>query len=331
LALKGIKDPLSPYEAIKKVGESGIELALSPHQAIKMLGESGIELSPEQQLIMEDISKEFIDLAKKNTGKRDRAKLIKQFAKRVLEELSLANAIGIASYSEIYVIAVLLFTFLAATIKANEREVTRKLEDTLQRQPATEQQEQKLSELKAPKLPARLESEISKIKTIEEFQNAQAMLGKRGRELGYQEPSITEQLEHEVRKQQSKEEQTNIAEARMPEVTERHASPFKQILSCIPKVDDYKQLRIVELRVDEQKEQIKKLLQARGEKVPLHISLTVKQEQNGNKERFYENWTGGGKYVGETLPEDYDLSDKKVSLRAQEKINEQVRKEKLSS
>jgi len=281
LALKGI----TPSQAIKKVEESGLELALSPSQAIKVLGESGFELSPEQQLIMEEISKEFIDLAKKKSGRRDRAKLIKQFAKRVLQELSLPNAIGIASYTQIYIIAVLLFTLLASSIKANEREVVRKLEDTLQEQPATEQQEQQLSELKAPKLTARLKSEIAKIKTIQEFQSVQAALDTRGRELGYQKPSV-----------------------------------IKHITSQVSKLRSLDDCREVEVTVKQREDELKAKGQVTGPAKSLAITTIRGTEMFC--ERWQVSKKLHSRTLGPTLPPKYNLSKVKVSFRARKRLEQ---------
>ncbi len=281
MALKGI----TPSQAIKKVGESGLELALSPSQAIKVLGESGFELSPEQQLMMEEISKEFIDLAKKKSGKRDRAKLIKQFAKRVLQELYLANAIGIATYAQIYITAVLLFTLLASTIKANEREVVRKLEDILQEQPATEQQEQKLSELKAPNLTARLKSEIAKIKTIEDFQNVQAALDTQGRKLGYQKPSVT-----------------------------------KHITSQVSKLRSLDDCREVEVTVKQREDELKAKGQVTGPAKSLAIT-TIRGIEHFC-ERWQVDNEPHSRTLGPTLPPKYNLSKVKVSFRARKRLEQ---------
>ncbi len=92
---------------------------------------------------------------------------------------------------------------------------------------------------------------------------------------------------------------------------------LEQITSLISQFNSVNACRIVEVLAKKQRN----LLLAQGHKPELPVSLSIKVDR---KKRliFYENWPGGGRRVGETLPADYDISNKMVSRKAQARIDE---------
>jgi hypothetical protein len=96
---------------------------------------------------------------------------------------------------------------------------------------------------------------------------------------------------------------------------------LEQITNLISQFDSVKECRVVEVAAKHQKE----VLISQGHKPEPSISLSTRIERDG-EEAFYETYGENGRVVqhriGKTLPFDYDISDKKLSKRARDRIEQ---------
>jgi len=101
---------------------------------------------------------------------------------------------------------------------------------------------------------------------------------------------------------------------------------LEQITSLISQLDSVRACRVVEVSAKHQKD----ALVAQGHRPEPNISLATKTERDG-EEAFYESYTENGRAVqnriGKTLPPDYDISDKKLSKKARDRIEQLARQQ----
>ncbi len=118
---------------------------------------------------------------------------------------------------------------------------------------------------------------------------------------------------------------SSLSTATLP-AREKLSPLLVEITSLISQLDSVKACRVVEVSAKHQKD----ALIAQGHKPEPSISLTTKSDRNG-EEIFHEAYGENGRLVqrriGKTLPPDYDLSDKKLSKRAKDRIEQLASKQ----
>jgi hypothetical protein len=175
-----------------------------------------------------------------------------------------------------------------------------------------------------------VKSRLSELQSIEECQEVMQALKQRMNVLGFEEPCALEKISSLIPELDSVTailgQRVTLLNARFNFRSfcasfESRPNVFNNLRHFLPRIaDSVKACRVVEVSAKKQSNS----LIAQGHKSELRVSLTVKVDR---KERlvFFENWAGGCRSIGETLPADYDISNKMVSRKAQSRIDELAR------
>ncbi len=119
------------------------------------------------------------------------------------------------------------------------------------------------------------------------------------------------------------QDESSFSTAKLPP-RETLSPLLEQITILISQLNNVRACRIVEVSAKHQKD----ALIAQGHKPEPSVSITTKTEHDG-EEAFYEAYGENGKLVqhriGKTFPPDYDISDKKLSKRAKDRLEQLTR------